>query len=123
MYKFENRSKKKIMSNDGYKSNTQQVLEQLSRAPSERAVDTTMVTSPGSGMTAWAAKVKSNCSHNLYNVINVVVSDAGTQPSEIGQQTQAFNLAEPYNQQGTLSAGTYIVMFRVGNTNVFYAPV
>lgn len=111
------------MSNGRYKSNTQQILEQLSRAPSVRAVDTTVVTSPGSGMTAWTAKVKSNSSYNLYNVINVVVGDAGTQPSEIGQQTQAFNLAEPYNQQGTLAVDTYIVMFRVGNINVFYAPV
>ena len=111
------------MSSDRYNSNTQQALEQLSRAPSQRTGDTTMVTSPGSGTIVWAAKVKSNCSYNLYNVIAVVIGDAGTEPVEIGQQTQAFNLAESYDQQGTLAAGTYIVMFRVGNNNVFYAPV
>lgn len=110
------------MSDGRYNANTQQVLEQLSRAPSDRAGDTTMVTSPGAGTIAWAAKVKGNCSYNLYNVITVVIGDAGTEPVEIGQQRQAFNLAESFSQQGTLTTGTYIVMFRVGNRNVFYAP-
>jgi len=110
------------MNDDRYNTNTQQVLEQLSRAPSDRAGDTTMVTSPGAGTIAWSVKVKSNFSYNLYNVITVVISDAGTEPVEIGQQTQAFNMAESFSQQGTLTVGTYVVMFRVGNRNVFYAP-
>ena len=105
-----------------YNTNTQQVLEQLSRAPSQRTHDTTMVTSPGAGTIAWAVKIKSNSSYNLYNVITIVINDVGAEPVEIGQQTQAFNLAEPFGQQGTLSAGTYVVMFRVGSKNVFYAP-
>jgi hypothetical protein len=90
--------------------------------PSQRAHDTAMVTSPGAGTIAWVVKIKSNASYNLYHVIAVVISDAGTEPIEIGQQTQAFNLAEPFNQQGTLMAGTYVLMFRVGGKNVFYAP-
>jgi hypothetical protein len=111
------------MSEGGYNSNTQQVLERLSRAPSQRTDDTTMVTSPGAGTIAWSVKIKSNSSYNLYNVITVVISDVGTEPAEIGQQTQAFNLAESFSQQGALEAGTYVVMFRVGGKNVFYAPV
>jgi len=110
------------MSNETNSTNTQQVLEQLSRSPSQRMHDTIMVTSPGAGTIAWAAKIKSNASYNLYNVTVVVISEAGTEPVEIGQQIQAFNLAEPFDQQGTLEAGTYVVMFRVGGKNVFYAP-
>jgi hypothetical protein len=110
------------MSDNRFNTNVQQVLEQLSRAPLQRTGDTTMVTSPGSGTVAWAAKVKSNSSYNNYNVITVAIGDAGTEPVEIGQQTQAFNMAESFDQQGTLAVGTYIVMFRVGGKNVFYAP-
>ena len=110
------------MSNPTSNANTQQVLEQLSRSPSQRTHDTTMVTSPGAGTSAWAVKGKSKYSYNLYNVIAVVLSDAGTEPVEIGQQMQAFNLAEAFDQQGTLAAGTYVVMFRVGGKNVFHAP-
>lgn len=123
MYEIEDYSKKKFMSDDKYVSNTQQVLEQLSRAPSQRTGDSTMVTSPGSGTIAWVAKIKSNSSYNFYNVIAIVISKAGTEPVEIGEQTQAFNLAESFVQQGALAVGTYIVMFRVGSNNVFYAPV
>ncbi|KPL20745.1 MAG: hypothetical protein AMJ75_11290 [Phycisphaerae bacterium SM1_79] len=110
------------MSKQINQANAQQVLEQLSRAPSQRTSETAVVTSPGAGAIAWAAKVKSNYSYNFYNVVTVVVSSPGTEPYEIGQQTQAANLAEPFDQQGTLAAGTYVVMFRVGNKNIFYAP-
>ena len=104
-------------------ANTQQTLEQLSRAPSQITSETAIVTSPGAGVVAWAVKIKSNYSYNFYNVIAVVVGSPGTEPYEIGQQRQAANLAEPFEQQGTLAAGTYVLMFRVGNKNVFYAPV
>jgi hypothetical protein len=111
------------MSEQINKANTQQTLEQLSRAPAQRTSETAIVTSPGAGTVIWAVKIKSNYSYNFYNVIAVVVGSPGTEPYEIGQQTQAVNLAEPFDQQGTLAAGTYVVMFRVGNKNVFYAPV
>ena len=110
------------MSEQIYKANTQQILEQLSRAPGQRTSETAIVTSPGAGTVAWAVKIKNNSSYNVYNVITVMLGDAGTEPNEIGQQTQAANLAEPFDQQGTLAAGTYVVMFRVGNKNAFYAP-
>jgi len=98
----------------------QQILQRLARKDPEQMQEVFVVTSPGARTTAWAVKVKSNSSHNIYNVIAVVIGAAGSLPVEIGQQTQAVNLAESFQQQGTLSAGTYAVMFRVGDKNVFH---
>lgn len=102
-------------------SDSRQLLERLAREGSHGVDEIAVVTSPGARTAAWAVKIKSNSSYNLYNVIPVVISVAGLAPSEIGQQVQAFNLAESFTQQGTLSAGTYAVMSRVGGRNVFYA--
>jgi hypothetical protein len=49
-----------------------------------------------------------------------VINDAGSAPTEIGQQMQAVNLAESFTQTGTLPAETYAVMARVGGKNVFH---
>jgi hypothetical protein len=98
---------------------SQQVLGRLARG-TEQIREVSIVTAPGDKAAAWAVKIKSNSSHNVYNVVAVVIGDAGSIPVEIGQQTQAVNLAEPYQQQGTLTAGTFAVMFRVGDKNVFY---
>ncbi|MFZ2148723.1 MAG: hypothetical protein WAV28_16020 [Sedimentisphaerales bacterium] len=98
----------------------QQILERLARKGSEQAQEVSVVTSPGARTAAWAVKVKSNSSYNVYNVVAVVIGDAGSLPVEIGGQTQAVNLAESFQQQGTLSAGMYAVMFKVGDKNVFY---
>ena len=103
--------------------NSQQLLERLARKGSEGTQEVSVVTSPGARAAAWAVKVKSNSSYNVYNVIAVVIGDAGSLPVEIGGQTEAVNLAESFLQQGTLPAGTYAVMFRVGDKNVFYVPV
>ncbi len=100
--------------------NGQQILERLARKGSEQIQEVSVVTSPGARTAGWAVKVKSNSSYNFYNVIAVVIGDAGSIPVEIGQQTLAVNLAESFQQQGTLSAGTYAVMFRVGDKNVFH---
>ena len=80
-----------------------------------------VVTSPGARAAAWAIKVKSHISYNVYNVVAVVIGNPGSIPVEIGQQMQAVNLAESFLQQGTLQEGTYAVMSRVGDKNVFYA--
>jgi len=125
MYESENRSTKEltVMSNGMNTVNNQQELERLGRAGSQETGEISVVTSPGARAAAWAVKVKSNSSYNVYNVRMVVVGDAGTLPVEIGQQMQAVNLAESFLQQGTLSADTYVIMFKVGEKNVFYAPV
>jgi len=101
--------------------NSQQLMERLARKGSEGTQEVSVVTSPGARAAAWAVKVKSNSSYNVYNVIAVVIGDAGSLPVEIGGQTEAVNLAELFLQQGTLPAGTYAVMFRVGDKNVFSA--
>ena len=101
----------------------QEQLERLARAGSQQAGEISVVTSPGAKAAAWAIKVKSLSSYNVYNVIAVVLGSAGSVPVEIGQQTKAVNMAEPFLEQGTLDSGTYAIMFRVGEKNVFYAPV
>jgi hypothetical protein len=100
---------------------TQQLLERLARAGSQETGEVSVVTSPGARAAAWAVKVKSHSSYNVYNVRAVVIGDAGSLPVEIGGQMQAVNMAESFLQQGQLSAGTHVVMFRVGDKNVFYA--
>jgi hypothetical protein len=100
--------------------NRQQVLDRLCRAGSQGTGEIAVVTSPGARATAWAIKVKSNSSYNVYNIVAVVINDAGSEPTELGQQTKAINLAESFTQTGTLPAGTYTVMARVGDKNVFY---
>jgi hypothetical protein len=108
------------MSNTANIVNRQQVLNRLCRAGSQGTGEVAVVTSPGAQAAAWAIKVKSNSSYNVYNIVTVVINDPGSEPTEIGQQTQAVNLAESFTQTGTLAAGTYAVMTRVGNKNVFY---
>jgi len=122
VYEFENRSTKglRIMVSGENIVDGQQILERLARQGSEQIQEISVVTSPGARTAAWAVKVKSNSSYNFYNVVAVVIGDAGSIPVEIGQQTLAVNLAESFQQQGTLSAGTYAVMSRVGDKNVFH---
>ncbi|UCF43855.1 MAG: hypothetical protein JSV99_02720 [Planctomycetota bacterium] len=103
--------------------NTQQALERLARKSSELNTETSIVASPGARATIWAIKVKSNSSYNVYNVRAVEIGQPGSLPTEIGSEMQATNLAESFLQTGQLTAGTYVVMCRVGKKNVFYAPV
>ncbi len=99
----------------------QQLLAQLAREGSENRRETSTVISPGAGVTAWAVKVKSHVAYNVYRVRAVVLGDTGTVPTEIGEQSEAVNLAESFLNQGTLAAGTYALLCRVGEKNVFYA--
>jgi len=100
-----------------------ELLERLSRNGMDSGVEKSVVASAGGRAAAWAVKVKSNSSYNFYNVRAVVVGAAGSIPVEIGAETEAVNLAESFIQTGQLSAGTYVAMFKVGDKNVFYAPV
>ncbi|MHC4678129.1 MAG: hypothetical protein ACYTEK_05470, partial [Planctomycetota bacterium] len=100
MHKSENRSREEmsLMSNAARSVENQQVLERLSRQGSQGAAEVAVVTSPGARTAAWAVKVKSHSSYNVYDVIAVVIHDPGAVPSEIGQQTQAVNMAESFTQ-------------------------
>lgn len=111
------------MSSETSFADSQQALERLARGSSQEIGETSVVTSPGARAAAWAVKVKSNSSYNFYNVRAVEIGDAGSLPVEFGGQMQAVNLAESFLESGQLSDGAYAVMFRVGDKNVFYAPV
>jgi len=111
------------MSNQINDLESQQELARLLRNSPAKAQEVSVVTSPGARVTTWAAVVKSNYSYNFYNVETVEIISPGFEPTESGDTIQAFNLAESFTQPGILPAGTYIVMSRVGNKNVFYAPV
>ena len=76
--------------------NQQEFIERLAREDSPLAGETYVVTSPGARTTAWAAKVKSLSSYNVYNVCAVEIGAAGSLPVEIGGQVQAVNLAESF---------------------------
>ncbi len=107
------------MSND----TPQQELDRLIRKGPQEIDNSPVVTSPGAAAFVWAVKVKSLSSYNVYNVRAVELGEAGAVPIEIGTEMQAINLAEPFTQNGQLTSGTFVVMSRVGDKNVFYAPV
>jgi hypothetical protein len=101
--------------------NKEQTLGLLSRQSCPNPGEITIVASTGSKQAASAGKVISSDSYNIYNVVPVHIGQPGTVPVIIGQACQAVNLAESFQQQGTLAAGAYIVMFSVGGKNIFYA--
>jgi hypothetical protein len=109
------------MSNCQESVDSRELLERLAREGSQETREVSIVTSPGARETGWAVKVKSHSSYNVYNVIAVEIGGGGSVPAEIGQQMQAVNLAESFLQEGTLASGTYAVMLRTGDKNVFYA--
>lgn len=102
---------------------SRQMLSRLARERAQKNSETLFVTSPGARVAAWAIKVISHCSYNVYNVRTVQVGGPGTSPVGLGENTQATNIAEPFLEEGQLAAGSYAVMFRIGDKNVFYAPV
>ncbi|KPJ66961.1 MAG: hypothetical protein AMJ43_06460 [Coxiella sp. DG_40] len=111
------------MSNSINIMDNQQVLERLARQGSEAGPETSVVVSPGARAAAWTAKVKSHSSYNVYNVRAVEIGGAGSVPVEIGGEVQAVNVAESFLEDGQLTADDYVIMFRVGEKYVFYAPV
>ena len=90
--------------------NRKQTLERLSRTGSQGTGEIAVVTSPGARNAAWAVKVKSNSSYNVYNVVAVVINDAGSVPTEIGQQTKAVQQHDDGNPNGkrTLQSAVFV---------------
>jgi hypothetical protein len=76
----------------------------------------------GSSTTAWAVTITGHVAFNVYRVRAVLLGEPGMIPNEIGNEFEAFNLAEPFLGTGLLPAGTYVVMSCVAGANVFYAP-
>jgi len=83
--------------------------------------EVTRLTSAGGATTAFAAKVKSNFSYNIYKVRVVEILSPGQIPIEIGSEMKATNLAEDFTQAGQLAAGRYVMVCTAGGKNVFYA--
>ncbi len=99
------------------------LLQRISRQDFSQEPEKSRVISPGARTAAWTIKVMSLSSYNVYNVRTVQVGEPGTVPGMMGTETQAVNMAEPFLEEGQLSAGAYAIMFRAGGKNVFYAPV
>jgi hypothetical protein len=99
----------------------QQLLTEMAREGSQSRRETSTVVSPGARIPARAVKIKSHVAYNVYSVRAIIIGDPGDTPSEIGEQIEAVNLAESFLSEGTLSPGTYAILTRVGEKNVFYA--
>lgn len=97
-----------------------QVLTSLSREATANRKEASLVVSGGAGSPAWPVKVKSHVAWNVYCVRAVALGEAGSVPVEIGQEIEATNLAESFTGEGTLPAGTFALLFRAGERNVFY---
>ncbi len=111
------------MTNPANFNDSERLLDRMARCGSASVPEPLRITSPGARQSNWSAKVLSNISYNLYNVALVKLNQAGQAPTELDTQMQAYNLAESFTAQGSLSTGTYIIISRIGDKNVFYAPV
>jgi len=80
-----------------------------------------LVTATGTAPAAWAVKVMGLAEYNVYNVRQISLEGAGFVPSMVGSKDmQAYNLAESFTASGSVASGTYAVMWRAGDDNVFY---
>ncbi|MCP4710293.1 MAG: hypothetical protein GY869_16850 [Planctomycetes bacterium] len=80
-----------------------------------------LVKSPGAMVPAWAVKVMGLVEYNVYNVRQVSILDAGLAPVVIGSSDlPAVNLAESFTSSGTVAAGAYGVMWRIGDKYVIF---
>lgn len=111
------------MTNPANFNDSERFLDRIARCGSASVPEPLRTTSPGARQSIWSAKVLSNTSYNLYSVALVKLNQPGQTPTQLDTQMQAFNLAESFTSQGSLSAGTYVVISRVGDKNIFYAPV
>ncbi len=96
-------------------------LSPLASLKSDGPNEVARVASAGTGLSIFAAKVKSNDSYNIYKVRVVEVLSAGQAPAEIGGEIKATNLAEDFIQTGQLAAGEYVLVCSTGTRNMFYA--
>jgi len=110
------------MSDEITQNEQQQLIERLLRDGSG-VTENAFVTSAGGRIIGFAAKVISKSSYNHYNIQAVEINPAGVYPTVIGTAVIAVNLAESFTAQGTLTADTYVIMFKVGEYYCFCAPV
>ena len=99
----------------------QEELARLSRAPAlQLKNEHIIVAASGTAPAAWSIEVVENVEYNLYEVRQVCIGAPGESPAALGgSTTQAFNIAESFISAGSISAGTFAVMWRIGDKNVF----
>lgn len=110
------------MGNEITQNEQQQMIERLLRND-QPITENAFVTSAGGRNAGFAAKIISKYNYNHYNVRACEIRGPGLYPSVYGQEVRAVNIAEPFTSQGTLPAGRYVIMFRMGEYYCFYAPV
>lgn len=107
---------------DNFTQNQQQLIEQLSRS-SGGVNESSFVTLTGGKATGFVARVISKYDRNHYYVRIVEVGILGSVPIAMGDEFIAVNVAESFTAQGNLPAGTYVIIFKIGNYYCFYVPV
>ncbi len=109
------------MSDELVQNEQQQLISRLMRN-SDGPVENAFVTSAGGKIMGFVAKVVSKYDYNHYNVKAVELNPCGIPPMGVGGNVIAVNVAEDFSEQGTLAAGTYVAMFKMGEYYCFYAP-
>ncbi len=72
------------------------------------------LTAPGTQPPAWTVMITGPADGNRYPVRLVEIIAPGVEPIPAGGTMQAFNIAEPFMQDGILPVGTYAIMWRIG---------
>jgi len=107
--------------NERHVTDQQHVLADLARRGADNRKELSLAVGPVVSAEARPVTVISHVGCNVYSVQPVVLAEMGTAPEPIGEPTEAFNLAESFQDEGVLSAGAHALMFHVGDKNAFYA--
>ncbi len=107
--------------NERHVTDQQRVLADLARQGADNRKATSITVGAALATEAQVVKIAGLVGGNVYSVQPVILGEMGTSPTEIGAPTEAFNLAESFQDEGTLAAGTYALMVHVVDKNVFYA--
>jgi len=108
---------------DNFAQNQQQQFVERLLRESPGLNESSFVTSAGGKTLGFVAKVISKYDYNYYNVKAVEIDVVGDIPTVIGNKVIAVNVAESFTSQGNLPAGSYVIIFRIADLYVFYAPV
>lgn len=108
---------------EGRLKNVERQVGRLGRADSVSQREVSRVTVPGDKAGPYCVRVDEHVEFNVYMVSPVHIGAAGMVPLVIAEPVEAVNVAEAFGQPGSVSAGTYAVMFSVGQRYIFYAKV
>ncbi|OHB60708.1 MAG: hypothetical protein A2Y12_10790 [Planctomycetes bacterium GWF2_42_9] len=108
------------MSDEITQNEQQQMINRLMRS-GDGLNENAFVTSAGGKIAGFVARVISLNEYNHYNVRAVQINPSGIEPTIVGNEVVAVNVAEDFMQDGTLAAGTIVIMFKLGEYYCFYA--